>query len=55
MGMSYYCLGEKEKALGFLEIAYNKNPGDEEIKARKEMVMQELLTTLNNINNIGLY
>jgi len=55
LGMSYYCSGEKAKGLGFLEIAYNKNPGDQEIKARRDMVLNEIVTELNNVNNIGLY
>ena len=55
LGMSYYCSGEKVKGLGFLEIAYNKNPGDQEIKARRDMVLNEIITELNNVNNIGLY
>lgn len=54
-GMSYFCLGQKIKGLGYLEIAYNKNPNDQEVKTRKDMILQEIVAELNDTKNIGLY
>ena len=40
LGMSYYFLGQKDKALGYITIGYFKNPSDEMYDLKKEMAMQ---------------